>query len=55
MEFCVPTIRGYLKRLTGQLDRDRKRYGLIAKAGAADDPEPRLHGKNVDVTDKRIA
>jgi hypothetical protein len=56
MSVTCQRYEGYLKQVdTGQLDRDRKRYGLIAKAGAADDPEAQIARKNVDVTDKRIA
>jgi hypothetical protein len=56
MSVTCQRYEGYLKQVdTAQLDRDRKRYGLIAKAGAADDPEAQIAQKNIDVTNKRIA
>jgi hypothetical protein len=56
MSVTCQRYEGYLKQVdTDQLNRDRKRYGLIAKAGAADDPEAQIAQKNVDITDKRIA
>ena len=56
MSATCQRYEGYLKQVdTDQLNRDRKRYGLIAKAGAADDPEAQIAQKNIDVTDKRIA
>ncbi len=56
MSLTCQRYEGYLKQVdTDQLNRDRKRYGLIAKAGAADDAEAQIAQKNVDVTDKRIA
>jgi hypothetical protein len=56
MSLTCQRYEGYLQQVdTDQLNRDRKRYGLIAKAGAADDPEAQIAQKNVDVTDKRIA
>jgi hypothetical protein len=46
----------YLENVdTNQLNADRKRYGLIAKAGAPNDPEAQIAQKNIDVTDKRLA
>ncbi len=56
MSLTCQRYEGYLQQVDiDQLSRDRKRYGLIAKAGAADDPEAQIAQKNVDVTDKRIA
>jgi hypothetical protein len=56
MSLTCRRYEGYLQQVdTDQLNRERKRYGLIAKAGAADDPEAQIAQKNVDVTDKRIA
>jgi hypothetical protein len=56
MSMTCQRYEGYLKQVdTDQLNRDRKRYGLIAKAGAADDQEAQIAQKNVDVTDKRLA
>jgi hypothetical protein len=37
-----------------QLNRDRKRYALIVKAGPANDPEAQIAQKNMAVTDKRV-
>jgi len=56
MSVTCQRYEGYLDHVdTAQLDRDRKRYGQIAKAGAADDPEAQIAQKNIDVTDKRLA
>ncbi len=56
MSLTCQRYEGYLSNVdTAQLDRDRKRYGQIAKAGAADDPEALIAQKNVAVTDKRMA
>ena len=56
MSVTCQRYEGYLKQVdTDQLNRDRKRYGVIAKAGAADDQEAQIAQKNVDVTDKRLA
>ena len=55
MSLTCQRYEGYLKQVdTDQLNRDRKRYGLIAKAGA-DDQEAQIAQKNIDVTDKRLA
>ena len=56
MSVTCQRYEGYLKQVdTDQLNRDRKRYGLIAKAGAANDQEAQIAQKNIDVTDKRLA
>jgi len=56
MSLTCQRYEGYLKQVdTDQLNRDRKRYGLIAKAGATDDQEAQIAQKNLDVTDKRLA
>jgi hypothetical protein len=56
MSLTCQRYEGYLDNVdTAQLDKDRKRYGLIAKAGAADDPEAQIAQKNIAVTDKRLA
>jgi hypothetical protein len=56
MSLTCQRYETYLENVdTNQLNADRKRYGLIAKAGAANDPEAQIAQKNVDVTDKRLA
>ena len=56
MSLTCQRYETYLENVdTNQLNADRKRYGLIAKAGNADDPEAQIAQKNVDVTDKRLA
>jgi hypothetical protein len=56
MSLTCQRYEGYLENVdTNQLNADRRRYGLIAKASAADDPEAQIAQKNVDVTDKRLA
>ena len=56
MSVTCQRYEGYLSKVdTAQLDRDRKRYGQIAKAGATDDPEAQIAQKNLAVTDKRMA
>jgi hypothetical protein len=56
MSLTCQRYEGYLSNVdTAQLDRDRKRYGLIAKAGTTDDPETQIARKNLAVTEKRLA
>ncbi len=56
MSLTCQRYSGYLSNIDpGQLDRDRKRYGDIAKAAGANDPEAQIAQKNVVVTDKRMA
>jgi hypothetical protein len=56
MSLTCQRYETYLENVdTNQLNADRKRYGLIAKAGAANDPEAQIAQKNIDVTDKRLA
>lgn len=56
MSLTCQRYETYLENVdTNQLNADRKRYGLIAKAGNANDPEAQIAQKNVDVTDKRLA
>jgi hypothetical protein len=56
MSLTCQRYEAYLANVdTNQLNADRKRYGLIAKAGAADDPEAQIAQKNINVTDKRLA
>jgi hypothetical protein len=56
MSVTCQRYEAYLDNVdTKQLDRDKERYGHIAKAGAADDPEAQIAQKNVAVVDKRMA
>jgi hypothetical protein len=56
MSLTCQRYEGYLERVDAeQLTRDRKRYGQLASAGGANDPEAQIAQKNADVTDKRIA
>jgi len=56
MSLTCQRYETYLENVdTNQLNADRKRYGLIAKAGAPNDPEAQIAQKNIDVTDKRLA
>jgi len=56
MSLTCQRYQAYLDNVDpNQLNNDRKRYGAMAKAGAANDPEAQIAQKNLDVTDKRLA
>jgi len=56
MSLTCQRFEAYLENVDiNQLNNDRKRYGAIAKAGAANDQEAQIAQKNLDVSDKRLA
>jgi hypothetical protein len=56
MSITCQRYAAYLSNVDiAQLDRDRKRYGQIAKDAGSDDPEGQVAQKNVAIADKRMA